>query len=171
MEMNKSDSDHSEARSFVTARPRGVTEKREECAINRVGGSTRSQISAMKKDYFAEEDITNELADSIYPNRNLKIKRSELVQEDSKKMYEKYRQLAIKTVSMNGLVLENYPGLCDDKDVVLAAVRQNADAFAFASKKLRDDEDVFIAATTKNWSANIFGSRRLRMGHGFLGNR
>ena len=82
--------------------------------------------------------------------------------ESKNQVFEEYRQIALRTVSMDGLFLDSYPMLWDDREVVMAAVRQNGEALAFASDKLRDDEDVFLAAINSDSRAHFYGSIRLR---------
>ncbi len=82
--------------------------------------------------------------------------------ESKNLVFEEYRQIALRTVTMDGLFLDCYPMLWDDREVVMAAVRQNGEALAFASERLRDDEDVFLAATNSVSRAHFYGSVRLR---------
>ena len=132
------------------------------------------KIAAVAAENPKKDMSSRNLIADKYPKTKEDIKVPSMVPKDATKVYESYRQLAIKRVAMDGMTLEDYPGLADDKDVVMAAVKQNGEAFRFASVKLRDDEDVFIAAiksTEKGWMANIYGTYRLRTKHGFAGNR
>ena len=60
------------------------------------------------------------------------------------------KEIAIMRVAHDGAALENLKDYSADKDVVIAAVENQPNAFQFASKELRDDEDVLKAALTSN---------------------
>ena len=81
---------------------------------------------------------------------------------DGKKMFAEYRRLALGAVRMDGMVLENYPGLQDDREIVIAAIRQNTKAFAFASDRLKDDEEVFTMVLNITPLDCRYGSKRLQ---------
>lgn len=73
------------------------------------------------------------------------------------------RELLLAAVKENGLVIafvnEKFSG---DKEVVLAAVNSYGDALAFASDGLKNDVEVVIATVKNNGSALQFASNRLR---------
>ena len=52
--------------------------------------------------------------------------------------------------------------LQSDKEIVMAAVKQNAYALTYASDSLKDDKDIVIAAIKQDAGAYIFASDRLR---------
>ncbi|CAE7228214.1 unnamed protein product [Symbiodinium natans] len=52
------------------------------------------------------------------------------------------RELAALAVARDGMLLSAAPALQDDKDIVLAAVKQNPAALQFASASLRYDKDI-----------------------------
>ena len=60
------------------------------------------------------------------------------------------KEIAIMRVANDGAALENLKDYSADKDVVIAAVKNQPNAFQFASEELRDDEDVLKAALTSN---------------------
>ena len=74
------------------------------------------------------------------------------------------KELAIKFVRRHGgHTLAHFPeDLQDDKEVVLAAVKENGFALRFASDRLKDDEDIVRAAVRRNRRALRFASERLQ---------
>lgn len=62
----------------------------------------------------------------------------------------------IKQLSKNGLLLENYPELQNNKEAVLIAVRQNGLALQFASEELKDDYEVVFKAVKEDYTSLRF---------------
>ncbi|MBP7058763.1 DUF4116 domain-containing protein [Candidatus Gracilibacteria bacterium] len=104
--------------------------------------------------------VIPEEVSSAVRNRILGI--PSLKRPDEKKIFQEYRRLALGAVRMDGMVLENYPGLWDDKEIVIAAIRQNTKAFAFASDRLKDDEEVFTMVLNITPLDCRYGSKRLQ---------
>ena len=163
--------DNYNARDLVSEAPISTGVKHDTDVVDRVSSFASQLISAMNEDGLnvQSEDTMNASTADRYPRHEQQVKSPSLIPKDSGKMYKEYIRLAVKATSMDGMVLENYPGLWDNKEVVLSAVRQNAEAFRFASARLKDDDEVFIAASTKDEMANVHGSKRLRFKHGFIG--
>ena len=67
----------------------------------------------------------------------------------------------IKQLSKNGLLLENFPDLQNNKEAVLIAVRQNGLALQFASKRLKNDKEVVLQAVKQNGLALYYASDNL----------
>ena len=65
-------------------------------------------------------------------------------------------------LSKNGAKLINYPELQNNKEAVLIAVKQNGLVLQFASAELRDDEVVIEEAVKQDNEAWIFASKRLQ---------
>ena len=59
----------------------------------------------------------------------------------------------LAVVGQSGSVLYHLPVLRDDREVVLAVVKQAGDALAFASNVLRWDWEVALAAVQQSWHA------------------
>mmetsp|Transcript_37352 Transcript_37352/g.83595 ORF Transcript_37352/g.83595 Transcript_37352/m.83595 type:complete len:83 (-) Transcript_37352:92-340(-) len=59
-------------------------------------------------------------------------------------------------------MLNSFSWLWHDREVFLAAVKQDGGALAFASAVLREDREVVLAAVQQNWRAIEFSSVALR---------
>ena len=105
--------------------------------------------------FYPDEEYTDDDCPENQPVENL-------TPRDHKSIIEEYRRLALGVVLRDGLALENYPGLDDDEEIVLAAISQNAEAFKLASDRLKESEKIFIAAVKKDINVNIYGPRKLR---------
>ena len=69
---------------------------------------------------------------------------------------------ALKKIKKDGLELNNFKELQNDKEVVLAAVQQNGLALEFASDKLKADRKVVLAAVQQNGNALKLASQQLK---------
>ena len=71
---------------------------------------------------------------------------------------KEFIMLAVKEDGYYGLDLAS-DRLRDDKDVIMEAVKSNGDAIKYASKRLQNDKDVLLAMTTKYgyWGWEIDG--------------
>ena len=65
-------------------------------------------------------------------------------------------------VGQSGSMLNHFPALRHDREVVLAAVQQAGGALAFASTVLREDRAVVLVAVQQSWRAIEFASVELR---------
>lgn len=98
---------------------------------------------------------------NLFDKFNLELKTiSKLFKLEIKNL--KKSKSKIKELSKNGLLLENYPELQNDKDFVLIAVRQNGLALQFASEELRSDKEVVLEAVNENGFALQFASEELK---------
>ena len=72
------------------------------------------------------------------------------------------KQETIAKLKLNGKQLEFVPQFKGDKDVVLAAVKQNGVALKFASEELRQDKEVVMAAVKQEEWALKYASEDLK---------
>lgn len=76
--------------------------------------------------------------------------------------FKNNRAYALAAAAKDGLILdllsENFR---DDKEIVLADVTQNPQAFKDASKRLKNDKDIFLKACMQNNDAARFIGRWL----------
>ncbi|MBA3721693.1 MAG: DUF4116 domain-containing protein [Parachlamydiaceae bacterium] len=72
------------------------------------------------------------------------------------------KEFAIKVVKQNPLSLIRMNNFCDDKDVVLVAVKLDGLALIAASPRLKNDNEVVKAAVKNDGSALAYASRELQ---------
>lgn len=72
-----------------------------------------------------------------------------LINYDSLSSLFSKKDFVIKAVSLNGMFLKHV-GFRDDKEVVMAAVKENGFAIKYADKNLQQDEEVIVAAIKQN---------------------
>jgi hypothetical protein len=72
------------------------------------------------------------------------------------------KQETIAKLQLNGKQLEFVPQFKGDKDVVLAAVKQNGEALKFASEELQGDKGFMMAVVAQNGVALEFASEELQ---------
>ena len=78
------------------------------------------------------------------------------------------KQTVLELVSENGCLLKNLPEFQDDRDIVLAAVRQSGLALLYASDDLKKDKDIVLAAASQNVGALAYASWGLRKDRDFM---
>jgi hypothetical protein len=76
--------------------------------------------------------------------------------------HQEYRLIALRAVRQDGMFLENYPGLCHDREIVGAACLQNQEALQFASDDIRDDEGFVLPILNRKPDVIIYCSLRVR---------
>jgi hypothetical protein len=91
------------------------------------------------------------------PNKRIKYTR-----HDSLDRVIYYKDMALKLVKKNGLLLQYAcNALKDNEQVVEEAVTQNGLALQYASSRLRDNEDIVRSATVENPKSFQYASERL----------
>ena len=76
---------------------------------------------------------------------------------------KKDREFVLEVLEINGLVLEYVsPEFQADPKLVLAAVKQNAEAFQFVSQKLKENREFVLEAMAINWEVSEYISPELK---------
>ena len=70
--------------------------------------------------------------------------------------------MVLAVIGQSGSLLTYFPWLRHDREVTLAAVKQDGCALAFASTVLREDRKVVLAAVQQSWRAIKFASVALQ---------
>ncbi len=129
-----------------------------------ISSYTKELIEMLKQDQWIPPSVIDELSIDY---KKEKRKAPSMAYKDAKVIFQEYRLLAKRAVRINAMALGNYPGLEDDEEIVIEAIKQNADAFYFASDRLKNTEKVFLTAVQKNKDTAAFGSVRLRKKYGY----
>ena len=94
-------------------------------------------------------------------------RKAQLVRQEAKRREEAAakgeREMVLAAVKQNGHALRNAPAeLKGEREIVLAAVKQNGNALQYASAELKGDREIVLAALEQNGGALQYASAELK---------
>lgn len=155
------------AERFANDRARIVAE--DEDSIQRLAEEEARRAQALQTEQQARahqaEEQRQEMAAEAENNRRLL---DEQMEPPLQIILAEQREAAIRRVTNDGFELRSLNDLRNDRQVVLAAVRQNGMALIYANEEHRDDREVVLEATRQNGLAILAASEELKRDRDFI---